>query len=59
VIENGARVVEPGTRGSQISPELLPGEVELHHESLLRGEFQQVGPRERNVAETVTWLAQA
>jgi nicotinamidase-related amidase len=45
-IENGARVVEPGTQGSQISPELLPGAVELHHESLLRGEFQQVGSRE-------------
>jgi nicotinamidase-related amidase len=45
-IRNGARVVEPGSPGSQLAPQLVPGEVELRHELLLQGQFQQLGPRE-------------
>jgi nicotinamidase-related amidase len=46
VIERGARLAVPGSAGSQIATELLPNPVELDHELLLRGELQQVGPRE-------------
>jgi nicotinamidase-related amidase len=45
-IEQGARIAVPGTAGSQIASELLPNPVELDHELLLSGQFQQVGPRE-------------
>jgi nicotinamidase-related amidase len=45
-VRNGARVARPGSPGAQIAPPLLPGEVELQHELLLQGQFQQLGPRE-------------
>lgn len=45
-IEQGARIVAPGSTGSQIAPELLPEAVELDHELLLAGGFQQIGPHE-------------
>ncbi len=45
-IEQGARIAVPGSAGSQIAAELLPNAVELDHELLLRGELQQLGPRE-------------
>jgi nicotinamidase-related amidase len=48
-VRNGARVARPGSPGSQIAPQLLPGEVELRHELLLQGQFQQLGPREHIV----------
>ena len=46
VIERGARFAVPGSAGSQIAPDLLPNPVELDHELLLSGEFQQIGPHE-------------
>ncbi len=45
-IEHGARVAAPGSAGSQIPGELLPNVVELDHQLLLAGGFQQVGPGE-------------
>jgi nicotinamidase-related amidase len=45
-IEGGARIAVPGSAGSQIAPELLPNVVELDHQSLLAGGFQQVGATE-------------
>lgn len=45
-IEQGARIAVPGSAGSQIAPELLPNPVELDHELLLEGGFQQIGPSE-------------
>jgi nicotinamidase-related amidase len=45
-IEGGARIVAPGSAGSQIAPQLLPGPTTLDHEALLRGEPQQLGERE-------------
>jgi nicotinamidase-related amidase len=45
-IEQGARVAVPGSPGSQIAAELLPGDVELDHELLLAGGLQQVGAAE-------------
>jgi nicotinamidase-related amidase len=45
-IEQGAEVVTPGTRGSQIAPELLPAPTNLDHEALLQGDLQQLGPAE-------------
>jgi len=42
-IEQGARIAVPGSAGSQIATELLPNVVELDHELLLAGGFQQVG----------------
>jgi nicotinamidase-related amidase len=45
-IERGARVAVPGSPGSQIAAELLPGDVELDHELLLAGGFQQIGDTE-------------
>jgi nicotinamidase-related amidase len=45
-IEQGARIAMPGSTGSQISAELLPNVVELDHELLLAGGFQQVGTAE-------------
>ncbi|WP_084046863.1 cysteine hydrolase family protein [Mycobacterium avium] len=45
-IEDGARVAVPGSPGSQIAPELLPKAVELDHQLLLSGGFQQIGPAE-------------
>ena len=37
---------EPGSAGSQIAMELLPNVVDLDHELLLAGGFQQVGTAE-------------
>ena len=45
-IQQGARLLVPGSPGSQIAAELLPNAVELDHELLLDGELQQVGARE-------------
>ncbi|GFG75823.1 cysteine hydrolase family protein [Mycobacterium botniense] len=45
-IERGARMLAPGSAGSQIAPELLPNAVTLDHQLLLAGGFQQIGPRE-------------
>lgn len=45
-VEQGARIASPGSIGSQIAPELLPYPVELDHELLLAGGFQEVGPGE-------------
>src|SRR5262249_38760584 len=45
-VELGARVVIPGSPGSQPAPELLPAEVALDHEALLDGRLQEVGPGE-------------
>jgi nicotinamidase-related amidase len=45
-IEQGARILAPGSTGSQIAPELLPEAIELDHELLLAGGFQQIGPCE-------------
>jgi nicotinamidase-related amidase len=45
-VEQGARIALPGSAGSQIAAELLPRAVELDHELLLAGGFQQIGPAE-------------
>jgi nicotinamidase-related amidase len=45
-IERGARIAAPGSIGSQIAAEVLPNVVELDHELLLAGGFQQVGTAE-------------
>jgi nicotinamidase-related amidase len=45
-IEQGAQLLAPGSRGSQIAPELLPNPVELEHDLLLSGKMQEIGPRE-------------
>lgn len=45
-IQQGARLLVPGSPGSQIAPDLLPNAVELDHESLLGGDLQKVGARE-------------
>jgi nicotinamidase-related amidase len=45
-IERGARIALPGTAGSQIAAELLPNVVEVDHQLLLAGGFQQVGASE-------------
>ncbi|HWT49034.1 MAG TPA: isochorismatase family protein, partial [Mycobacterium sp.] len=45
-IEQGARIAAPGSAGCQIAAELLPNAVELDHELLLAGGFQQAGPAE-------------
>ncbi|MFE6858257.1 cysteine hydrolase family protein [Nocardia sp. NPDC057668] len=45
-VESGAEIAAPGSEGSQIAPELLPGPVELDPERLLAGQFQAVGPGE-------------
>lgn len=45
-VEQGARIAVPGSTGSQIAPELLPNPVELDHELLLKGGFQQIGAAE-------------
>jgi len=42
-VELGARVATPGTSGSQIAPELLPEPVDLDHQTLLDGAFQELG----------------
>jgi nicotinamidase-related amidase len=45
-IEQGARIAVPGSAGSQIAAELLPNVVELDHQLLLTGGFQQIGATE-------------
>ena len=45
-IERGARMAVPGSAGSQIAAELLPNVLELDHQLLLAGGFQQVGATE-------------
>ncbi len=46
-IEGGARIIVPGTEGSNIVKELLPSpSVLLDSESLLRGDLQCIGHRE-------------
>lgn len=45
-IERGARIAVPGSVGSQIAAELLPKGVELDHQLLLAGGFQQIGTTE-------------
>jgi nicotinamidase-related amidase len=45
-VEQGARIAVPGSTGSQIAVELLPNVVELDHELLLAGGFQQIGTAE-------------
>jgi len=46
MIQNGGRMVTPGSSGSQIPASLLPHPVELDHELLLSGGLQQLGARE-------------
>jgi nicotinamidase-related amidase len=45
-VERGARIAAPGSAGSQIAAELLPNVVELDHQLLLAGGFQQIGAAE-------------
>ncbi len=46
-IEQGLRVVVPGSGGAEIMPELKPfGRVRLDARLLLDGKFQAIGPRE-------------
>ncbi len=45
-IEAGARIAVPGSAGSQIAAELLPKSVDVDHELLLAGGFQEVGTAE-------------
>jgi nicotinamidase-related amidase len=45
-VEQGARIAVPGSAGSQIAAEILANVVELDHELLLAGGFQQVGNAE-------------
>lgn len=45
-IRQGAPLLAPGSPGSQIAPQLLPKAVALDDESLLGGDFQQIGARE-------------
>ena len=45
-IKRGARIAVPGSAGSQIAAELLPNVVELDHQLLLAGGFQQIGTTE-------------
>ncbi|MFK0288012.1 cysteine hydrolase family protein [Streptomyces sp. NPDC090499] len=46
VLAAGARIVLPGTEGSQLREELAPGPVELDHAALLAGKLQPVGDAE-------------
>jgi nicotinamidase-related amidase len=49
LIEDGARMAQPGSAGSQIAAELLPNVAdvtELDHALLLAGGMQQLGPAE-------------
>jgi len=46
-LESGAEIVQPGTDGAESVDELKPSaDVRLDAEQLLRGEFQDVCPRE-------------
>lgn len=46
-VKSGAEIVRPGTDGAELVKELKPSaDVGLDAEQLLRGELQEVGPRE-------------
>ncbi|WP_436924809.1 cysteine hydrolase family protein [Halosimplex amylolyticum] len=46
-IESGAEIVRPGTDGAELVEELKPApDVHLDAARLVRGEFQDIGPRE-------------
>ncbi|WP_068776631.1 cysteine hydrolase family protein [Paenibacillus sp. FJAT-26967] len=47
LIENGTVIAAPGTDGAELVAEIKPQEApDLEAESLLRGQFQQIGPNE-------------
>lgn len=47
VIEEGAEIVRPGTRGAELVTELKPSsDVRLDADQLLEGTFQEIGPTE-------------
>lgn len=47
VVEDGLRVLMPGTSGAELIDELKPKpDIRLDSQSLLRGEFQEIGNRE-------------
>lgn len=46
-IKSGAEIVQPGTDGAELVKELKPSaDVRVDAETLLRGDFQQIGPHE-------------
>jgi nicotinamidase-related amidase len=46
-IESGANIVRPGTDGAELVEELKPSaDVRVDAETLLRGDFQEIGPQE-------------
>lgn len=45
-VQDGAQIVAPGTRGSQIAPSLLAGKLDLQPDHLLSGRAQVIGPDE-------------
>ena len=46
-IKSGAEIVQPGTDGAELVEELKPSaDVRVDAETLLRGDFQQIGPHE-------------
>ena len=45
-IRAGASIVRPGTPGSELAPDLLPAQVSIDADSLLRGELQPAGDGE-------------
>jgi nicotinamidase-related amidase len=46
-IESGAEIVRPGTEGAEFVAELKPSaDVRVDAETLLRGDFQEIGPQE-------------
>jgi nicotinamidase-related amidase len=46
-IKSGAEIVQPGTDGAELVEELKPSaDVRVDAETLLRGDFQQIGPDE-------------
>lgn len=46
LVESGARIVAPGTAGSQLAREILTAPFEPDPSMLLQGRMQQVGPNE-------------
>lgn len=45
-VEEGMRVLMPGTRGADLVEQVAPGDARLMPESLLAGEFQELGRKE-------------
>ena len=45
-IENGMKALISGSRGAQLVDGLIPGNISLDSEKLLRGDVQQIGPNE-------------